>query len=623
MTHSIRFSAAKRVCLIAMAGFLCRPALAADPSSETNDQLIATLQSAMKANPSTKARGNTEFASAIASGIAQGKYQDLERALMQLKVQLSADPGAVAAIEMLLTRFQAAEAAATAKRNDQATLIVKDLTDKFNAHAKPQEYDELLKRISDLASANAISASYGNPGELAWGQRIEDVRMFAADWQEYLFATEQGNAQQAAARLGQLIQLTSHFTAIPRSALLSLQFTPAAPNPAVVEAEQNAKNEKFAKLFVAEIDAAKVPSDLDAALARDGPSNRYGAQSFQGYSTKEFLRKWQDYLAAAQAGKDVEALKVLKELAGNSDSTYYPRSKILTRISGMEKATGVHSGTGLLMDPASLTLGNLRTLLQQIDALGVDPRFLYEHGEANLRTVVGRLASAVDQVRTGDLKSGVLANQFSGTSGLTTEQVGEYSEVLNRLFDQVTLEALPAYIDVPAALNPGPKERLAAYLDRLIGGAVAARDWRLAFRAVQVRSEIGPVAGDPDIENADLQGFRPMITAMAYEEASQWTSAVSGYLEALSSTSSHLPTKEIGDRLLRIQKEHPDDYARAKTQPDYPSLVAKLIELQRSVPVPPQMQRPRNLPPGMPGQPAGSGLPQVYPRPNPQALPSN
>ena len=619
---------AKGLCLLVLTSFPCRPAFAADPSSETNDQLIANLQTAMEANPNMKAQGYKDFASGVALGVSQGDYVGLERALMQLKVQLSSDAAAVAEIEVLLARFREADLAATTKRNDEVNSIVKDLTDRFNAHAKAQDYDELLRRISNLTSATAMSSAYGNPHQIAWGQHIEDVRTFVSGWQEYLVASAQGNTQQAASQLGQLIQLTSRFTAIPRSTLLNLQVPLVTPDPEAIQAEQNARNEKFAAKFVAEIDAAKVPSDLDAALSQDGPTNRYGAQAFQGYSTKEFVRKWQDYLAAVQAGNDLEAQKILKGLAANSDSTYYPRSRILARLSALAKASGSRSRSGLLMDPASLTLDNLRTLLLQIDALGSDPSFLYEHGEANLRNAVGHLASAVDQVKTGDLKSGVLANQFTGTASLSVEQVGEYSQVLNRLYDHVTVAALPGYIDVPSDLKPEPMEGPATYLDRLIRGAVAARDWQLAFRAVQVRSQIGPAAGNPDMEMADLQGFRSMITAMDKEQASQWTDAVAGYLDALNSTSSHLPVDEIGSRLVRIQKEHPDDYAKAKTLPDYPSLVARLIEMQRNAPSTQQLQRQRNMVSGLPGQAPANGMPAVspqagYARPNPQSVPNN
>ncbi len=615
---------AKGLCLFALAIALCKPAAAADISSESNDQLISRLQATMAANPNTKARGN--FAEGIALAVTQGDYVTLERALMQLKMQLSSDPEAVSVIELLLARYQAAEAAAAAKRSAEVNAIVKDLTDKFNAHAPAPDYDELLKRISDLATASA--SVYGGR-ETIGSQRIEDARAFAAGWQEYLVASAQENPQQAAAQLGQLIQLTSHFTAIPRSTLLSLQVAPGAATPASIakEKDEKEKTQQFAVKFVAQIDAAKVPADLDSVLAEEGPTNRYGAQSFQGFSTKAFVRKWQDYLAAVQAGKVLEAQKVLQELSANSDSTFYPRSKILARMASLGAAAGIRGISGLLMDPAALTLDNLRAFLAQIDALG-DANFLYEHGEANLRTAVGHLAAAVSQFRAGDAASGALVLKTYGASAFTPEQVGEYSQALTRLYEQLAVTALPSYIDIPADLKPLPQERLAPYLDRVMKGAVAAKDWHLALRVSQVRGQIGPAAGYPDAVMADHVAFQAMVTAGDKEDASLWAEAVSGYMSALGATSPFLPVKEIGNRLARIKAEHPDEYAKGASMPDYPSLLSRLLETQRSGFQAPANPKPWNPSTGIPGQvptdrmqaggtPAGPG------RPGPQAVPSN
>jgi hypothetical protein len=611
MKNSSRLTVAKGFCLLALISIMCGSAFAADHSSETDDQLIAHLQAAVTGNPRTGSRGDQNLGSAIAMAATQGDYIGLERTFMQLKVQLSSDPDSVAIIELLLTRFQAAEAAQTSKRIEELNSITKDLVDKFNSHAPARDYDELLKHISDVAAAAA--SPYNNMRTTAGAQKIEDTRTFVAQWQEYLIVSAQGNPQQTASILSQLIQLTTHFTVIPRSTLLNLEVTPGTLSEAAIakEAAEKEKKEQFGKKFIAEIDAAKVPSDLDAVLAEDGPSNRFGAQAFQGYPTKVFVRRWQDYLAAMQAGKVLEAHKILQELAANSDSTFYPRSKILARMSEQAKGAGVRSASGLLMDPASLSLDNLRTLLTQIDALG-DQNFFYEHNEGNLRNAVGRLAAAVDQVKTGDLKSGVLATQYNGTTSLTSEQVGEYSQVLTRLYEQIAVTELPGYIDITADLKPIPQERLASYLDRVIRGAVAAKDWHLAFRAAQVRSQIGPLAGNPDAVMADYLGFRAMITAVDKDDASMWTEAVSSYLEALNSTSRLLPIREIGARLKRIKEAHPEDYAKGESAPDYPSMVTRLLEMQRNPPAP----RPRPAFPGAPGQSHAGLIPQTEVPPN-------
>jgi len=271
MKNSSRLTVAKGFCLLALISIMCGSAFAADHSSETDDQLIAHLQAAVTGNPRTGSRGDQNLGSAIAMAATQGDYVGLERTFMQLKVQLSSDPDSVAIIELLLTRFQAAEAAQTSKRIEELNSITKDLVDKFNSHAPARDYDELLKHISDVAAAAA--SPYNNMRTTAGAQKIEDTRTFVAQWQEYLIVSAQGNPQQTASILSQLIQLTTHFTVIPRSTLLNLEVTPGTLSEAAIakEAAEKEKKEQFGKKFIAEIDAAKVPSDLDAVLAEDGP----------------------------------------------------------------------------------------------------------------------------------------------------------------------------------------------------------------------------------------------------------------------------------------------------------------------------------------------------------------
>jgi hypothetical protein len=530
----------------------------------------------------------------VTASLSRGDYLELQREFLQLKVQMSSDPKVVEVIEILVARFQAAEEAATAARNAEVDAVVKELTEKFNAHAAVADYDALFKRISQL---QASSSPYGVARDMAAAQRVEDVRTFAAAWQNYLVQTQKGDTQQAANELNQLIQLSARFTAIPRSALLALQVAPGTTSDAALarQKEEKAKADQFAAKIAAEIDAAKVPADLDATMAEVGSASAGMFPGGQSYAMKAFLKRWQDYLAAVQAGHVLEYQKILQELASNSDQTVYPRSKILALMLVEAKANGTSGANGFLMDPDSLTLDNLRTFRAQLDALG-DTTFLSAHGMASLKTAVVRMIYLMDQVKAGDLRSGALAMQANSMTAISSEQTGDYFPVLVRLYEQICVSSLPAYIDIPDDLKPLPTERLPVYVERVMKGAVAAKDWRLAFRVAQLRHEIGPQAGNPDMEAADLQGFRSMLTAMGKEEASLWTDAVAGYVDSINSNGPHLPVTEIGARLARIRKEHPDDYEKAKSQPDYASMMARFFEAQGIAPVgagPQKLRRPQ------------------------------
>jgi hypothetical protein len=590
MKISCRSRLSKALCLLVMTCLLCRPSFGDAPSSKTTDQLLTTLQARLAAAPATKAF-SANFAEKVGLAVSQGDYLEIERSLMQIKVRLSSDPEAVAVVEMLLAQFKVAEAAETSVRDGEVDSVTKELVAKFDGHAPASDYDGLLRKITGLV--NSFGASYGDPRDAFAVQHLEDARTFTAGWQQYLVDV-QANPQQGAAELNQLIQLTSRFTAIPRSTLLNLQNSAASDAGAAAHAAaEKAKVDAYSAKLIAKIDAAKVPSDLDAALADEGPGGRNGAQPYQGYSTKDFIRKWQDFLLAANAGRHLEAQKILKELAANSQSTLYPRSKILARMEEEGKTAGIRtSGGGLLMDPAALTLDNLPTLIAQIDALG-DPAYLYEHGEASLKGSVERLIHDVNQVKAGDSRTGVLAGQ--NVMMYSTGQLGEYSDALQRLSEQIVISALPGYCGIPADMKPLPRERLPSYFDRAIQSAMAAKDWHLAFRIAEARRDM-PLDGNPNEVMADYLCLRSLVIAMDKDDATLWAQAVADYSDALGSTSRLVPTKEIAARLERIRRQHPDEYAKGQALPDYPALIQRLSDMQHSPMSAPRLQGPGGHP---------------------------
>jgi len=66
----------------------------------------------------------------------------------------------------------------------------------------------------------------------------------------------------------------------------------------------------------------------------------------------------------------------------------------------------------------------------------------------------------------------------------------------------------------------------------------------------------------------DFVGIHALVVGGHHEVAGQWALAVACYTGALNSTGSHLPVKELSDRLHLIQENHPDDYAAGLKLPD-------------------------------------------------------
>jgi hypothetical protein len=579
-----------------------------DQVSTSNEKLIERLKEIADASPGTKAFGQN-VVSAGAAAETNGQFLDIERDLMQMKMALATNKEAVGIIEQLLSRFQIADAAAKAKRQEQLNSLVKELTDKFNSHASLNDYDDLLKRITDLETSS-IDTIYGRSGQVDT-QRMENVRSFVAQWQDYLAASQAGNSQRAATAIGQLVQLSAQFTAIPRSVLINIQNTPVVDTSNERElALAKTEFDKISAKLVGEIDAAKVPSDLDAALAELGASHPSTTQYGQYQNVnrienlKMFARKWQEYLAAKQSGNYDRMMSAIRELANtNYDASFYPRSKILSLQQNMTHVDKNLAKDGVLMDPKFLTLHNLRDLSDQLNSLNSqsgNPSYLMEHHEMQLQYAVSRLEGTLNMVKAGDNKSGILATQdLQQTIG----QTGDYLDVLYSLYEQVAFNALRAEIEVPDDLKPAPQEHFGAFLERVETIAVDRKDWRLAYRAAEVRRDLGQRVGNFGDEMQDFDGFHSMIQGFNLDEAGQWTDAVVAYKNALDTTGPHVPVKEIGERLARIKREHPDDYQKGLSLPDYSALLAKALEMREASAHPPREQ---NLKPGIPGPTYGA-----------------
>jgi hypothetical protein len=614
------------LCLIALALLPCKssfgatsaqPATAApmspgDQASASNDQLLVRLESISDANPQAKMFGGN-LSMVSASATTSGEYLEVERTLLQLKAVLSANPEAVGIIEQLLTRYQAAEIAARAKREAQIDVIIKELTDKFNAHAPLKDYDDLLKQITDLQASAELAYARG---QIEGNQRLTLVQTFISQWQDYLAAKEAGNSQRAASAISQLVQISTQFTAIPRSVLINIQNTPIA------ETDTTAAKADFDKLsakVVAAVNSAKVPADLDAMLAELGAyhptPSPYGQYPFVSSveNLKVFVRKWQEYLAARQSGRSDLMMAALRELTNsNYDNSFFPRSKILV----LQQDT-VHvdkkslARDGVLMEPNSLTLDNIKAFNDQLSSInfqGVYQSYLTEHHESQLQSAVSRLESIIIMVKAGDNRSGIFATQniaqFIGESG-------DYSDVLYSLFDQVSFDALRAEIAVPDDLKPAPHERFGAFLKRLVATAADRKDWRLAYRAAEIRRTINQSTGSLSDEEQDYEAFHALTQGINLDDAGQWTDAVVAYKSALNSTGPDVPIKEIGDRLARIRRDHPDDYQKGLLLPDYPSLFSKVLEMRQTGMQVPQYVRPPIPGSGDPYGPPSTTFPQA------------
>jgi len=570
-------------------------------------QLLSALQKSAGANAELK-RYADMLAASLPAALAQGQYDEVERSLVQTKVAFSASRDSTGILEELIAKVESAGQAAKARRASEADAIVRELADKFNSRAPAQDFDSLLKRISAFTPS-----PYAQDPASA---ELEGAMEFITHWQDYLVQSSQGKQREAENSLQALVQLAARFTAVPRSALMTLQSNPPANEAATaMERQEKTRVDSMVAKAVAAIDSAKTAADLDpliaelAAVPLEGIGGNYPGggvlpSTRRLDNVKLFVREWQEYLAAAHSGKPTEAMRILQDLANpRYDASFYPRSKVLELM-----GHPVSAAAGPLIAPDALTIDNLREFDRQLISLN-GTGYLADHGAPQLEQVVSQLCAALGQVRAGNPANAV-SNARNSVVGFY--QAGDYAGAIARVTDQIVLLALPAYIEAPAAFAPLPKESAKSYLERVLKGAVASENWELAYRAVLARGELSSRMGGSADTMADTEVLRDMILATNQEAAQQWADCTTSYLDALRSLSTLVPAKEIGDRLERIKAEHPEDYESGRKQAEYHGVPYRVAAPTIRQPRPGELGSPRS---GANPVPAESPAARVTPTP--------
>jgi hypothetical protein len=441
---------------------------------------------------------------------------------------------------------------------EELDAISAETVSKFNAQAPAADFDPLLTRISKLQLASIRGGMVQDPDAI----RAYGLQQFIAGWQDYILQKEKA-PEAANNSLQQLVALASSFPIVPRTSLMALMVKPED----LQAARQKKGNDLLTALttkVVTSIDAARKPSDLDdlfAELSQVNISrNDYGNSSGKIQNLKYFVQNWQDYLAAVTTGRIADARNDLHGLENpNYDASFYPRSKILAALDALPPAPPPKM---LSLDrPEMLTLDNLDEFIEQLAALRNNPGFAAMN-ESGVEPAAVNLRQAYILVKAGRGKE-VLANPMINFNPYGT---GRYADALLELWDKVKLLAAPEAIDAPADAKPTDKDTLSTYFERTLVKAIATKQWALATRILRTEQVVIPqMSGDAE---EDYIGLRALNIGRNREVAEQWAEAVAIYTGALNTTGSHLPVKELSDRLHLIKKLHPEEYAAGLKLPD-------------------------------------------------------
>jgi hypothetical protein len=316
-----------------------------------------------------------------------------------------------------------------------------------------------------------------------------------------------------------------------------------------------AKEVKELDSFIIELSHLAIRSDdyRSSELARRATEKARNAVNF--------ATNWQDYLAQSKLGNLDAAAQKLRNLADNTSSyPFVARSEILGRI------------TPLMAEKTNLSFDNSSPFSMEGKKLKDVAELRVKINEQVRKTPqlegIKELQQALDELIRAQvqLKSGLIGQTFTYC---TRQNYGPRSNDLLALRQELLLETLPLYLGVAVKYPTKKEENPAGYIMRVVQESRSNREWNITWKALEAYRQVafGSVQV-PDWLTSDISGYSCFIIAQNQETAGQYVDAIRFYRRVVTSTGENLPLKEASDRLAVLQKERPEDYQKAMTEPE-------------------------------------------------------
>ncbi|MDB6175719.1 MAG: hypothetical protein JWL59_5030 [Chthoniobacteraceae bacterium] len=352
--------------------------------------------------------------------------------------------------------------------------------------------------------------------------------------------------------------------------------------------------EERQKTFVAQVGAAiekagkacltaKAESDLDPVLGELGALKKQRSDSGSGFSeprqrlnarlegAARFVNRWQDYLVQTARGYDATARNLLRELADPSGSSqYYPilsRTEIVARLGKEQDVTADDVVRGVKsLDELSKAIADLTRMSRE----STNRTFGASESGALLNEI-NQIARAHAAFKAGNYGSALLtAAQGEGTGGLRSPES-------MRLKTLLVLEVLPRFLELPDNPQPQAGENPSEFLLRLAGESVAQNDWPRVARILDAyRLTAFGFRQPPVWISADLESCQQFVAGRNLEKAGRFVPAILAYQRAVKTSGKYSAQNAATDRLISMEKEHPDAFAEAGKEPQMRELLDAL-----------------------------------------------
>jgi len=311
---------------------------------------------------------------------------------------------------------------------------------------------------------------------------------------------------------------------------------------------------------------ATKPSDLDQVLAdlqrvqQGGRENPGMYQEMQratqrALSAYQFVAIWQDYLSDSENGKIQQAQNELHGLAQNNyGESLIPRSAILDRANQLAPSVTTSPGGAPLS--SGETARKIVEGIQSLDDMAPALQRISAQDPNDNGGIIQTLRGFVTEYN--NTKAG-LPLAFNFGSPVFQPEFNN-----PKLYTKLWLFLLEHEFDAFKGTPPAEGESPLQFLECVFADAEQREDWHelqqayLAHAYLQ-RNSLFSTGLSP----RDTTGFEFMLAGLNQETAGQYVASILSFEQALKFPDTYLPAKFIGNRLNNIQKNHPDDYAKA------------------------------------------------------------
>ncbi len=309
------------------------------------------------------------------------------------------------------------------------------------------------------------------------------------------------------------------------------------------------------------VQGAKKAADLDKTLtdlghlqeqSQEGNSEKARARMEKIRNTRQFVLRWQDYLADLETGDSQAAVQTLRNIENQDSFDVIPRSEIIARIAELSKSTPAET----TRKPPETPAQKIREILEKTKSLDAIPAAL--DSLTHLQRDPGWQNNGWNDPITASKNE--LSGIFQAYSNYKAGMPGQFTLSGNN--DTLPLRAelirlvAPRFLDLDEKSKPVENETIQAYLDRMMTMARQTADARLIARVLELQDMLGGKQSDA----ASTAFLKPLLAAQNQEIAGQFPPAVVSYEVALKSGGEFVPAEAIGAHLEAIKKAHPEEY---------------------------------------------------------------